>query len=75
MLFLKSGTDLYWDGRKFQPDYRKAVLFGSLAGAAKDLRRAAKIDADCTLEAMTEAQWADFTTLIEKFKPNTRKPS
>jgi hypothetical protein len=74
MLFLKSGDDLYWDGKKFQPDYRKGILFGSMAGASKDLRRAAKIDDDCKLEAMNEEQWATFTALIEKFNPSTRNP-
>jgi hypothetical protein len=63
MLFLKSGSDLYWDGRKFQPDYRKAIVFGAMMGAEKDIKRASKIDANCKLEALNEEQWAELEAI------------
>jgi hypothetical protein len=64
MLFLKSGSDLYWDGRKFQPNYRKAILFGGMMSAEKDIKRASKIDAECKLEVLNEEQWADLEGLL-----------
>jgi hypothetical protein len=62
MLFLRSGK-LYWDGTEFQSDYRKAVVFGSMSVAGKDILRAIKIDPNCRLEVMTSSQW-DETTFI-----------
>jgi hypothetical protein len=66
MLFLKSGSDLYWDGRKFQPNYRKAILFGGMMSAEKDIKRASKIDAECKLEVLKEPQRVEIKAVITK---------
>lgn len=62
MLFIKSGNDLYWDGAKFQLNHRKGIVFGAMRGAAKDLRRAAKIDPNCKISSMTDSQWAEYAS-------------
>ncbi len=41
MLFLKL-DDLYWDGEDFQSDFRKAIVYGSVMAASKDLGRNGK---------------------------------
>jgi hypothetical protein len=60
MFFLKSGNDLYWDGYKFQANYRKAVLFGGMVGVERDFILAAPIDPGCKLEQMTVDQWGEL---------------
>lgn len=56
MLLLKSG-DLYWDGTTFQPDYRKAILYGSFSVACKDIPAASKARSDVKAVAPTDQQW------------------
>lgn len=63
MLFIKSGSDLYWDGKKFQTDYHKGIVFGAVMGAMKDVRKASKIDPNCKLEALNHEQWAEISGL------------
>jgi hypothetical protein len=62
MILLKSGDDLYWNGTEFQPDHRKAILFGAMTRATRHLRRAKKVDPNCKLEVLTEYQWIELAS-------------
>jgi hypothetical protein len=61
MFFLKSG-ELYWDGAKFQPDYREGIVFAALMGVGKDIRRASALDPNCRVIALTDAQWTEYNS-------------
>jgi hypothetical protein len=65
MLLIKSGSDLYWDGEQFQPDYRSAVIFTDEIRAEIDLLYASRIDAECKLEVLKEPQRVEIKGLLE----------
>jgi hypothetical protein len=61
MMYIKLGADMYWDGKRFQPDHRKAIVFGSMMASARDLRAAMRIDHNCKITSLSIDHWNEYT--------------
>jgi len=55
MFFIKA-NGLYWDGNTFQSDYRKGIVYYSLAGAVNGLKAAKRKDKSAETEMLTRKQ-------------------